>query len=390
MITIPRSVARQIAKVFRIALDLTPAQAAQQLVSIRSDDQGVTIFSQTTKFCVSYRLSGRNGSERCGIPLGLLKTVGGGQPDPVTLVRTTEQVIHAQWQDAGISRQSQGQEPAAENLGDPWSMPSDWVEQDGQLMRALADAMATTDPQSSRYALGCLQLRGARGEIAATDGRQALLQSGFKFGWQDDVLVPGSKLFGYGELPRFPSIRIGRTESHVVLEFGPWCYWLTIETVGRFPRVDDIIPPADTATTRVSLAPSDLQFLAGNLQRLPVPEGTHAPITVDLNGCITLRGNSVDSLQVTELLLSNSQRAGDDIRFVSDRRYLLRAAAMGLTELAIFSPNSPVLCHDARRKYVWALWAPEDAIKPASWSLQMPWPLAVRASAALLGRPARN
>jgi tetratricopeptide (TPR) repeat protein len=55
---------------------------------------------------------------------------------------------------------------------------------------ALADASQITDPESSRYALGCIQLQGTSGKMAATDGRQILLQSGFTFPWQEDLLLP--------------------------------------------------------------------------------------------------------------------------------------------------------------------------------------------------------
>lgn len=380
MFAIPRSVARQIAKVFRIALDLTPAQVTRQPVSVCTDGLGAALFSHSSQFGISYRLSdAMSAAANFHVPLGLLKSVGGHYSTPVSIERTTDQVV-ARWLDGPIPQQSQWQEPAAANVDEAWAAPTTWVEQNGQLMQALADATATTDSQTLRYALGCLQLRGEQGEIVATDGRQVLLQSGFVFGWEDTILVPGSRLFGYGELPRYSSIRIGRTESHVVLEFGPWRYWLAIEREGRFPRVDDVIPHPENATTRVSLERNDLRFLQDNLPRLPVSDSTHALITVDLNGSVALRTLSEDKSQVSELVLSNSARTGGEVRLVSDRRYLQRAAKLGLRDLCVYSPNAPVLCQDEQRKYVWALSTPEDAIKPTAGAIRVASPLRPRYS----------
>ncbi len=41
--------------------------------------------------------------------------------------------------------------------------------------------------------MNCIRLRGAEGQIAATDTHQALIQTGFQFPWSDEILVMSSR-----------------------------------------------------------------------------------------------------------------------------------------------------------------------------------------------------
>lgn len=376
MITFPRSVARQIANLFRVALHLTPAQAARQLVHIDADEQRTIVSSHAGPFGLRYRLPGGETREQMRAPLELFKLVGGREVGrgaaPVTLEQHTDELLHACWWDGDVPQQQSFAVPD-ETLHATWVAPTTWVEQPwpDKLWQALAEAAATTDRRSLRYALRCLQLRGARGEIVATDGRQIFLQSGFTFGWQDDILVPSSQLFGYRQRPDTLTLRVGRTASRVVLEFGRWQFWLTIDQEGRFPRVDDVISQAVHATTRVSLANTDRQFLQDNLPRLPKSGELQQLVTLDLNGSVALRARGADQQPATELVLTNSIRTGEEVRLVMNRHYLERAAKLGFAELCAYGPNAPVLCHDESRKYVWALWNSDDAIKPAANSIQV-------------------
>jgi hypothetical protein len=63
---------------------------------------------------------------------------------------------------------------------------------------------------------------------------------------------------------------------------GPWTFALAIDTARRFPRVDDVIPRASAASSRLALDPEDAVFLAATLPRLPGRDGDHAPVTLDL------------------------------------------------------------------------------------------------------------
>jgi hypothetical protein len=89
-------------------------------------------------------------------------------------------------------------------------------------------AVRTTAPEGYRTALTRLLLRGKPGEIVATDGRQLLIQGGFRFGWPEDVLVPRLPVFGHRDLTFTDPARLGRTASHVGLSLGPWTFLLAV------------------------------------------------------------------------------------------------------------------------------------------------------------------
>jgi hypothetical protein len=124
------------------------------------------------------------------------------------------------------------------------------------LLRALADAAATTTTGPSRYALRCLQLDGAEGRIFATDGRQLLVQSGFAFPWEGSLLVPASRAFGSAELEADGPVRVGRTDDRFVLATGRWTFSWRLDLGGRFPEVERLLPDPAAAVARLELAAS--------------------------------------------------------------------------------------------------------------------------------------
>ena len=117
----------------------------------------------------------------------------------------------------------------------------------------MATAFQVTDPTTSRYALSCIQLRGAQGDINASDGHQIYRQAGFTFGCQEDLLVQASKVFAASELHVEQPVLFGKTEDHAAFVIGNWCFWLPIEKEGRFPRLDDALPDPEKAPTTLQL-----------------------------------------------------------------------------------------------------------------------------------------
>ena len=108
--------------------------------------------------------------------------------EPVNFEPSAEGVT-VQWLDRGIPQQVFCPNPTKELPAFPEKPPQFWTT-DAGLLRALGDATDTTDSESSRYALGCVCLRGDSGSIAATDGRQLLVQRGCEFPWSGDLLIP--------------------------------------------------------------------------------------------------------------------------------------------------------------------------------------------------------
>ena len=101
---------------------------------------------------------------------------------------------------------------------------------------ALDEATRTTAKESSRFALSRMQLRGRPGQVVATDGKQLLIQGGFRLPWIDDVLVARISAFGLRELSEQSPVAVGRIEGHVAVRAGRWTFWLAIDPASRFPR----------------------------------------------------------------------------------------------------------------------------------------------------------
>ncbi len=235
----------------------------------------------------------------------------------------------------------------------------------------------TADPDSIRYALGCGATPGSLRRIVATDGRQLLVQTGFTFPWEGEILVPRTR-----SLPRRASPgsagRGRKTDDWVVFRSGPWTLWLAINKDGRFPNVESHLP-AGHGHRPLPPVEGRRQLLAQTLPRLPGDEelnvrdrGTQRPRPV--------RAKAPDQPRPTEVVLRNSTWTGEAVRLNTNRRFLARAVRLGFEQVYCFGPRSPLACQDDRRTYVWALLEPEAAIKPAEDPIRIQSPEAGQAA----------
>jgi len=106
----------------------------------------------------------------------------------------------------------------------------------------------------------------------------------------------------------------------------------------------------------------DATFLSDVIGRLPSDDPQYNPVTVDLNGKVLIRSRDAEQRRPTEVELTSSRLVGVPVVFNTDRRYVERAVRLGFREARILGPNSPVLCQDERRKYLWAILSPEGVI----------------------------
>jgi hypothetical protein len=229
----------------------------------------------------------------------------------------------------------------------------------------LAEAGKTTADDTARYALNCIQLRGDRHEVIATDGRQLLIVEGFALPWTGDVLIRHVPLFAGRELPRDQPVSIGKTDTHVAVRTGGWTFFLEIQKDVRFPRVDQVIPEYEATATRLCLDATDATFLSQALERLPGADEQFSPVTLDCNGRIALRAKGVDQVQPTELILNRSRYSGVPVRVNTNREYLARACRLGFSELQIVDAKSPIVCRNRKRVYGWQPLSEESAVAPS-------------------------
>ena len=90
----------------------------------------------------------------------------------------------------------------------------------------------------------------------------------------------------------------------------------------------------------------------------------NSPITVDLNGSLAIRARAGGEgpQSTTELILSNSTRTGDPLRFNTNRQYLDRALRLGFREFWLCGADVAACGRDAHRAYVWAVLSQDGAV----------------------------
>ncbi len=367
MISIPRSTIRRFRAVLRRAGLHKPAPAHPPLVLVDATDTTLVLSSANGRVGIAWQLPGCGHSARFLLPQEALLFCEGKSEDPVQFVPGDDRQVQVSWSDRGLPQsRSFTTEPEAEPL--VIASPEAWEANDPGFLMALHEAMQTTDPKTTRYGHNSVQLLGAGGAMNATDGGQMLRQTGFRFPWQEDLLVSQTNLCGCREWPHHVPVRIGKTEDWVTLETGSWTIHLAIQTGLRFPMVANIIPPADGITTRLQLDPRDVTFLADTIDRLPDTDPIHHAVTVDLNGHVAVRAGGAEDLLLTELVLQHSRWVGTPVRLSMNRQYLARALALGFREVAISDAERPVLCDDGQRQYVWGVLEGE-AVAPSEMAV---------------------
>jgi hypothetical protein len=350
MIQLTRKHIRTLRTTIRQSLGISNARRAPT-ITFRAQPNELLIQAATDKVAIECRLPGNYQPECFAIPYEALSAVEGKQDDLVSLTRRDDIVV-LQWADAGIPQSLQF--PASDAMEMP-PIPDNFITIDRQFLSAMAEAVATTDQESTRFALNCIRLRGSDGQIAATDSAQALIQTGFTFPWDDEILVTGSGAFASSDFAEAGELRIGRSTDWVTLQANSRTLHLRIEKERRFPNIDLQIPTNGSAATTLSLSEDDIDFLLTSAKRLPGASEPNSPVTVELNGVVAIRAVAEDQSNPTELVLSNSRRIGDELRFNTDRKFLTRAAELGFRDIQLRSNEAPAYCQDGRRAYVWAL-----------------------------------
>jgi len=372
MLTITRCQARRLAAVFRRhALGIAHKGPIPPLVLHADPDAGLRVRFHHPGLAVELALPGdAQHGEPIALPLEAPGDVQGRDEGVVTLEADGPGRTVVRWADRGIPRSRAYAVPPIADLTAFPGLPDQLEPIPATVLDALVEASGTTDAASTRYALGCLALRGDSSDLAATDGRQVLIHRGFSWPWAGTVLARRPPPLLGKELPRDRPVEVGKTDSHVILRAGPWTVWLAIQD-GRFPHVDHVIPAAESAATRLRLDPQDAAFLTDALSRLPGGDLTNAPVTVDLNGVVAVRARGEGEDRPTELVLARSAYTGAPVRFCANRAFLARAVGLGLTGLEFGGPDQPVACRGGGRVYAFQPLSSEGAIGPADDAIRI-------------------
>lgn len=377
MIQMPRSLARLLRAVFR-KLVKKPTGTERPLVAIRADRTGLRVRLHNTDVLAEFEQAGSYSPETVAVPFDALADFDGKGNGTVILADAGPGSVEARWDDGGVPQVREYDTTGSTELPRFPSAPADLTPCPG-LLQALANASASAARDNVRYAMSNVQLRGRAGEIIGTDGRQLLLQSGFRFPFTEDVLISSTTAFGCKELNVSGEAGIGANKEFVTVRVGAWTLYFRIDKEGRFPNASQVIPSLSGAVTRCRFNPEDVSFLVKSLSRLPGGDDDNAPVTVDLDAKPVVRASGEKQSRVTEVVLVRSEVTGKAVRFNADRNLLARALELGFTELAVVNADTPIICQDERRKFVFmplekkgAIGPSEDAVRIVSGAVEGP------------------
>ncbi len=311
-------------------------------------------------------------AEQIIVPLEALKACAGSRSEPVTVERSDTNQCAFRWNDRGIPQVASFGSPELKGEFPP--TPDRMQKPGAGLLAALRAAVDTVEADSLRYATDCIRIRGDKGTLEATETRQALIQSGFKFPFNEDLLVHANPVFKSAVFSDEADVEVGRTENCVAFRVGAWTIHLVIEKDRRFPDIHGCIPALAATDCRLRLSESDARFLEQSLSRLPSDPVSIGTVTVDLNGRVAVRARSPECAAPTELVLTSSSRSGSQVCLATDRRYLERAVQLGFREVGFVSDEAPAVCHDGHRKYLWALLSKDGVVKSAADTVRIESP----------------
>jgi hypothetical protein len=366
MITITRRQARRLRGVLRRRTLGINRRGSVPLLVLHARGTELRAFHRNAALAVEFVDSiALDADESIVLPLDALAEIEGCDSSSVVLEQLAPDRTSIRWTDHGVPQSRDYDVPALDSSEPSPGRPTAWATLPAEILTTLAEASVCASEDSTRYALNCLQLSGRTGAVAATDGRQLLIHGGFGFPWTDDVLVRRAPVFASLEPPRDQPVRIGRTESHVVLERGPWTLFLEIQTEARFPDLSRVVPGPAAAATRLTLDSEDARFLSQALDRLPGGAEPHAPATLDLNGKAAVRARGADQAQGTELVLTRSRYSGAPVRINMNRTFLSRALRLGFSELEIVDADSPIVCRAGDLVFCWQPLSKDEALAPS-------------------------
>jgi hypothetical protein len=305
-----RREARALRGAFRRAVLGIPRRGANSPLVLRADGAKLRAQHRYTGLVVEYVQDAPGvAPEAVALPPDALREFEGRDDTPVALEAVAPDRTVVRWSDRGIPQSREYEVVPVDRLAPFPEPPAEWSDAPPGLPDALAEAAAIACHGSTRYALGCVQIRQRDGghEVIATDGCKLLIRGGFTLPWDGDVLVNRTPPFGSRALRDGP-LSLGCTETHVVFRAGARTVTLEVREGDRFPDVDRALPAAGTPLTRLTLDPDDAVFLGAALDRLPGGDAFNTPVTVDLNGRVAVRARGTGG--VTETAGSPSALAG--------------------------------------------------------------------------------
>ena len=282
------------------------------------------------------------------LPYALLAEAGAAKSGDVCLSESDGgDAVVANWDERGVPRSARGTlEKKERDRAVNFEPPSitEFSDPGAAFSGALRTACGVTDTESTRYALGCVRLDPHGGRIEATDSHCLLIARGFRFAFDESVLLPAPHALSAAPL-RGEEVRLrfapgGKAPGLVVLSCGDWTIWAPEVRDARFPDLDRVVPASDGKAT-ATLSETDTEFLANRLARLPGAGDERKPVALEIKDGLFLVRAADEGGEPVELATTDSAVRGEAV-CVADRRFLARGLAAGCRTIVLNGLEEPV------------------------------------------------
>jgi hypothetical protein len=143
------------------------------------------------------------------VPTTVLDELGATSVDLVELESAGMLKGTARWEENGKSKTCSIDLILPGKQHEPLSRPQELKPVPANFLVALHEAGRTSSREDGRYSLSKVQVRGAKGQVIATDSKVAVIFGKFPFAFTQDILVPAIPLFGCPELRDEKEVRVG-------------------------------------------------------------------------------------------------------------------------------------------------------------------------------------
>jgi hypothetical protein len=161
--------------VLRRSLQEQEARRSWPLLLCKADGNGLTLQCVQADMGLRFQQTGARPPDVIAFHAQALAEFEGRTDTPVVLENMAASKSRARWDDGGVPRELHLEAVAADKVPPFPEVPAQYVPMPAAFLTALDEASRTAGRESGgRFGLTRIQLRGKRGDVVATDGRQLL------------------------------------------------------------------------------------------------------------------------------------------------------------------------------------------------------------------------
>jgi hypothetical protein len=191
MFELSRAVARSFRTLLRRSVMAAAPRGPCPLILAMAGAEGIKLQAVQGNVGLSLQVSSSLAiSGQMAFPGELLATVEGPGDGSVSIDLVTPTKGRAQWEDKGVPRVTEFDIVPADRVPARLPVPKRFATLPPTFLETLDDACRTAARLQTRHAIDHVQLCGKTGQLVATDGKQLLLQGGFKLPFAENLLVP--------------------------------------------------------------------------------------------------------------------------------------------------------------------------------------------------------